>query len=172
MITLVGHRIAADSELRESPDETCQSPPEIRHTRRITIPREWRKISAHADPVAAGDLEVRIEAVRDAAGALKIMLFDREDGFRKEDKALKVLALPAAAGTVTGRFQGLPAGRYAVVAYHDENGDGKLNLRFGMFPKEGYGLSNSPKVSGPPKFKDAAFDIGDGENLIVIRLAY
>lgn len=124
------------------------------------------------DPGIAGDLEVRIEAVRDAAGGLKVMLFDREDGFRKEDKALRVLALPAAAGTVTGRFQGLPAGRYAVVAYHDENGDGKLNLRFGMFPKEGYGLSNNPKVSGPPKFKDAAFDIGDGENHIVIRLAY
>jgi uncharacterized protein (DUF2141 family) len=98
-------------------------------------------------------------------------LFDREEGFRKEDKARQVLALPAAA-TVTGIFRDLPPGRYAVIAYHDENGDGKLNLRFGMFPKEGYGLSNNPELSGPPRFKDAAFEVTEGGNRIVIRLGY
>ena len=121
---------------------------------------------------AAADLEVAVHEVRGGDGQVKLMLFDQEEGFRKEDKARRVLALPAAAGVVTGAFQGLPPGRYAVIAYHDENGDGKLNLRFGMFPREGYGLSNNPKLSGPPRFKDAAFDLTAAGHRIVIRLGY
>ena len=120
----------------------------------------------------AADLSLAVQAVRSDQGQVKLMLFEREEGFRKEDKALQVLALPAAKGEVHARFQGLPPGRYAVVAYHDENADGKLNLRFGMFPKEGYGLSNNFKPSGPPKFKDAAFELPSGGMQSAIQLAY
>jgi uncharacterized protein (DUF2141 family) len=58
------------------------------------------------------------------------------------------------------------------MVYHDENGDGKLNLRFGMFPIEGYGLSNNPKVMGPPKFADSAFELGTQDTSVDIRLNY
>jgi len=122
--------------------------------------------------VAAADLEVAVHDVNGNNGRVKLMLFEREEGFRKEDKARQVLSLPATAGIATGVFAGLPPGRYAVIAYHDENGDDKLNLRFGMFPKEGYGLSNNPKLSGPPKFKDAAFDLPENGNRIAIHLNY
>lgn len=123
-------------------------------------------------PSAAADLRVAVQEVRDGKGQVKLMLFEKEEGFRKEEKARQVLALPAGTGTVSGVFQGLPPGRYAVIAYHDENGDGKLNLRFGMFPKEGYGLSNNPKLSGPPKFADAAFELTEAGGRIDIRLGY
>lgn len=53
----------------------------------------------------------------------------------------------------------LPPGRYAIMAYHDADLNGKFDLRFGMFPTEGYGHSNNPKVMGPPKFADSAFDV-------------
>lgn len=125
-----------------------------------------------AAPAFAADLAVVVQEVRSGEGQVKLMLFEHEDGFRKEDKARQVLALPAAAGTVNGVFHDLLPGRYAVIAYHDENGDGKLNLRFGMFPKEGYGLSNNPKLSGPPKFSDAAFDVPGSGARIGIRLGY
>jgi uncharacterized protein (DUF2141 family) len=129
-------------------------------------------LAAFTSPALAADLEVSVYEVRDGAGRIKLMLFEREDGFRKEDKARQVLALPAATGTVSGVFHALPPGRYAVIAYHDENGDGKLNLRFGMFPKEGYGLSNNPEISGPPRFKDAAFEVPETGKRIAIHLAY
>jgi len=119
----------------------------------------------------AADLEVTVQATRGDAGQIKLMLFEREEGFRKEDRARQVLALPAG-GTPIGVFRDLPPGRYAVVVYHDENGDGQLNLRFGMFPKEGYGLSNAPKLAGPPKFKDAAFNLPEQGARIAIRLGY
>src|SRR3546814_5617415 len=60
-------------------------------------------------------------------------------------------------------FKDLPPGRYAVLAYHDENGNGELDRRFGMIPTEGYGLSNNPKVMGPPSFEDSAFEVPAGE---------
>lgn len=124
-----------------------------------------------AAPAFSADLEVAVHAVRNGAGQAKLMLFEREEGFRKEDKARQVLALPAA-GTVNGVFRNLPPGRYAVIAYHDENANGKLDLRFGMFPKEGYGLSNDYLPSGPPKFAGAAFDLPERGQRIDIRLAY
>jgi uncharacterized protein (DUF2141 family) len=121
---------------------------------------------------AAAELEVDVSGVRSADGQVKLMLFDRAEGFRKEDKSREVLALPAAVGTVSVVFRDLPSGRYAIVAYHDEDGDGNLNLRFGMFPKEGYGLSNNPSVSGPPAFQDAALDLPETGAKLAIQLAY
>ncbi|MGA7180615.1 MAG: DUF2141 domain-containing protein [Thiobacillaceae bacterium] len=118
------------------------------------------------------DLEVAVTGVRNTDGPVKLMLFDHADGFRKENKARQVLALPARAGSVQGVFHDLPPGRYAVIAYHDEDGNGKLDLRFGMFPTEGYGLSNNRKVSGPPSFKEASFDLTDAGRQIDIDLDY
>lgn len=120
----------------------------------------------------AADLHVAVGPVRGAEGQVKLMLFDHAEGFRKEDQARAVLALPARSGRIEGVFRDLPPGRYAIVAYHDENNDGKLNLRFGMFPKEGYGLSNNPKVSGPPRFADSAFALPKEGSHIDIPLAY
>jgi len=125
-----------------------------------------------ATPAFAADLMVAVQGVNGNNGQVKLMLFEREEGFRKEDQARQVLALPAAVGVVTGTFRDLPPGRFAVIAYHDENGDGKLNLRFGMFPKEGYGLSNNYTPSGPPKFKEAAFEVMESGARSIIRLAY
>lgn len=117
-------------------------------------------------------LVVNLLGVRDATGNLRASLYREPDTFRKEDKAVQVVSLPAAKGDAKLVFTGLPAGRYAVMAYHDDNLDQKLNLRFGMFPTEGYGLSNNPKVMGPPKFADSAFDLTGPETAINIKLAY
>ena len=67
----------------------------------------------------------------------------------------------------------MPPGRYALMAYHDENGDGKLGLRFGMFPTEGYALSSNPQVVGPPRFADSAFEFpGDAPVPVELTLRY
>ena len=117
-------------------------------------------------------LVVNLEGVKDATGNLRATLYRESDAFRKEDKAFKLVSLPASKGTVKLVFAELPPGRYAVMAYHDEDNDQKLKLRFGMFPLEGYGLSNNPKVSGPPKFADSAFDVAGAETSISIKLNY
>ncbi len=121
---------------------------------------------------ADAQLVVNLQGVRDEAGQLRVSLYAEPDSFRKEDKALRVLTQPAAKGDARLVFADVPPGRYAVMAYHDENADNKLNLRFGMFPTEGYGLSNNPKVMGPPKFADSAFEVAAPETVIDLRLNY
>ncbi len=117
-------------------------------------------------------LIVNLHGISDATGQLRVSLYAEPASFRKEEKALRLLTQPAAQGDARFVFPDLPPGRYAVMAYHDENADNKLNLRFGMFPTEGYGLSNNPKVMGPPKFADSAFEIAAPETIIDIRLNY
>jgi uncharacterized protein (DUF2141 family) len=80
--------------------------------------------------------------------------------------------VPSCAATLTVTFDGLAPGRYAIMAYHDENGDGVLNRRLGMFPTEGYGLSNNPQVSGPPGFEASAFEVAAPQTRISIDLHY
>ncbi len=124
--------------------------------------------------LAADDatLTVTLRNVRDAGGAVRAGLYREPATFRKEEKAVGVTQAPAIPGEVTLRFAGLPPGRYAIMAYHDENGDGQLNRRFGMFPSEGYGLSNNPQVSGPPAFDDSAFEVAAPATAIAIELRY
>lgn len=119
-----------------------------------------------------GKLVVEVQNVRDDSGNIRASLYREPDSFRKEDKALKVVSLPAKAGMLSLSFNDLPPGRYSLMVYHDSNADQKLNLRLGMFPIEGYGLSNNPKVMGPPKFEDSAFDFRLPETQISVKLSY
>ncbi len=107
-------------------------------------------------------LEVELTGVRHERGQVRVGLYQDARTFRKEVQALAVRTAPATSGLARVRFDNLPAGRYAVMAYHDEDESGKLNLRLGMFPTEGYGLSNNPKVYGPPAFEDSAFEVKEG----------
>ncbi|MCQ4259815.1 DUF2141 domain-containing protein [Stutzerimonas stutzeri] len=124
--------------------------------------------------VAEGEsMTVRLNGVEHDRGTVRVALFSDPKTFRKADQAYAGKEVPASAGTVTVEFEEVPAGQYAVMAYHDENGNGELDLRFGMMPIEGYGLSNNPKVMGPPSFKDSQFEVpGDKPSEIDIDIRY
>ncbi|MEQ1668750.1 MAG: DUF2141 domain-containing protein, partial [Sulfuriferula sp.] len=79
---------------------------------------------------------------------------------------------PATKGVMTATFNSLPAGNYAIIVYHDENDNGKLDLRLGMFPKEGYGLSNNLKPLGPPAYQDARHNVPEAGMKTTIQLTY
>lgn len=117
-------------------------------------------IAASGSAFADGQsMTVRLNGVEHDRGTLRVALFSDPKTFRKADQAFAAQEVQASAGTVTVVFDEVPAGQYAVMAYHDENANGELDLRFGMIPIEGYGLSNNPKVMGPPSFKDSEFEV-------------
>lgn len=120
----------------------------------------------------AADLALEITPVRSDKGTINISLYHQPDGFKDEAKAFLQARLPAKTGALHHVFTGLPAGRYAVIAYHDENADGKMNRRFGMIPEEGYGVSNNPELFGPPKFDACAIDLKDSGSSQTIKLKY
>ncbi|MCA1979188.1 MAG: DUF2141 domain-containing protein [Thiobacillus sp.] len=118
----------------------------------------------------AATLTVNLDGVQPGGGALTVLLFDRADGFPKEAKARARHTLPAGSRAIA--LEGLKPGDYAVLAYHDENGNGELDRFLGMIPKEGWGLSNNPKVSGKPAFKDAAIALPESGAATTIQLDY
>lgn len=65
----------------------------------------------------------------------------------------------------------LPAGRYAVMAFHDVDSDGRLDtLPIGL-PTEPYGFSNNARGTfGPPAWRQATFGLTTGGARQVIRL--
>ncbi|MGE5471329.1 MAG: DUF2141 domain-containing protein [Bacteroidota bacterium] len=121
---------------------------------------------------AGGDsLTVNLAGLKNDRGNVRVGLYADPATFRKEASAVAIRQVPATAGSLSVRFDDLPAGTYAIMAYHDEDANGELNRRFGMFPTEGYGLSNNPKISGPPRFADSAFQV-DGSTQINIDITY
>ena len=76
-------------------------------------------------------------------------------------------------GSVTFTFSGVKPGQYAIALLHDENSNGKADRALGMMPKEGFGFSRDAKVRmGPPRFSDAAIDIGAQDRNLTIRMRY
>lgn len=104
-------------------------------------------------------LSVNLAQIKNDKGNLFVELYADPATFRKSAKALKIMKTAATPGTATVTFDNLATGAYAVIAYHDEDGNNTMNKRFGMIPTEGYGLSNNPKVMGPPAFKDSQFEV-------------
>lgn len=120
----------------------------------------------------AADLEVTASHVAPGPGSIRFVLYRGAEGFRHEDRAFRILSARAGPGSASVHFQDVPPGRYAVMAYHDANDDRKLDLRFGMFPKEGWGLSNDPRVMGPPGFTPSSFAMDDSNRSIMIEMHY
>ena len=70
-------------------------------------------------------------------------------------------------------MQGVPPGRYAAQAFHDENRNGKVDRVLFGIPKEGIGFSNDVKIRlSAPKFDDAAFTVGGAPEMIHFSLRY
>jgi uncharacterized protein (DUF2141 family) len=127
---------------------------------------------AAAGPVAASDLTVRVTGVRGGEGSVNVGLWRGPDGFPDDARTMKSASTRARDQAVEVTFRGLDAGRYAVIAYHDEDGDGELDRFFGMMPTEGWGISNDPDVAGPPEFDPAAFELPAAAPVIEIPLTY
>lgn len=129
-------------------------------------------IALAAGSASAAELQIIVDDIESEAGDIRLALYNDPKTFRKGEMSLKRLSQPAQPGSVTFRVDDLPAGTYAVIVYHDEDGNGKMNRFLGMIPTEGYGLSENPEISGPPAFADADFELGPEGRTIDIKLRY
>lgn len=129
-------------------------------------------LAGFAAPALAGDLTVTLMGITHDKGKVRVGLYDHSETFRKEDRAFAFKDGPALPGRISVTFTDVPAGRYAVMAYHDEDGNGRLDRFLGMIPTEGYALSNNPEVTGPPAFDECAFDIPTEGRTIEVNVKY
>ena len=127
-----------------------------------------------ASAARAADLTVTVKEVRNAKGSVLVAVYDGEASFGKPELAKARQKAQAHQGELTFVFHDLKAGTYAVAAFHDENGNGKLDRNALGVPTEGWGFSNDAQGNaGPPKFTQAAFDLdGQAEKSIDFSLNY
>jgi len=122
----------------------------------------------------AADLTITVKGVRSADGAVFLAVYDSDKSFMKAPQAKTTRRLNASKGDLEIVIHDLPAGKYAIASYHDENGNGKLDTNALGIPEEGYGFSNDARgTSGPPQFSEAAFDFdGKTDRAIVFSIQY
>lgn len=133
----------------------------------------------------AAELRVTIQGVASSAGSLMIGLYDSDDHFRSaianaanvgllNDRSRLVgIAMRAVGGTQSVVFTNLKPGRYAVIVFHDENDNGKLDENSWGVPTEGYGFSNNAEgFLAAPSFREASVLLDSPDRAITITLKY
>ncbi|MEE4155253.1 MAG: DUF2141 domain-containing protein [Erythrobacter sp.] len=125
-------------------------------------------MAALASPASAETISVALQGVKKNSGSIVVCLWDKDADFPncEEGQPVKRIVLPATAKSAT--FEDVANGTYAVSAFHDANANGRLDTNFLGLPKEAVGLSNNPRLMGPPRFKSALFDVA-GETAIVLK---
>lgn len=117
-------------------------------------------------------ITVIVDGARSDDGQAVVLLFSDPDGFpRKADRAFRLAHAPILNGAADVRLGDVPAGRYAVVAFHDADSDLRLDTNWIGLPTEGVAASNW--TGGRPSFDDAAILLGpDASDTLHLTLRY
>lgn len=133
----------------------------------------WAQDAASATaPAASATLTVTFEQIRIPEGQILLSLYDNEAAHDANGKPVRAAMAKVEGKAVSVRFEGLAPGRYAIKAFHDVDGDGKMKTNpFGM-PLEPFAFSNNAKpMGGPARWQEASFDVpaGASETRIAIQ---
>ena len=105
-------------------------------------------------------------------GALMVALYDSEAAYGGEGGPVRVARIEVSGATATAAFEGLPAGDYAMKAFHDVDGDGEMDTNpFGM-PTEPFAFSNNAVGNMGPAGWDRAHFVVSGDVAQSIDLAH
>lgn len=127
-------------------------------------------LAGHA---SAGELDLEIRGQGLAGQRIRVAVYSaaEPEQFPSGGRFYRATVKEAAGERLEVLFPGLPPGKYAVSAYADANGNGRLDRSFLGMPTEQYGFSNNARGRfGPPGFAEAAFELGDGTVAQTIQL--
>lgn len=91
-------------------------------------------------------------------GAVMVALYDSEAAYGGGGGPVRATRVAVSGDIATAVFEGLPAGEYAMRAFHDVDGDGEMDANpFGM-PTEPFAFSNNAVGNmGPASWERARF---------------
>ena len=92
-------------------------------------------------------------------GYIDVKIYDSKQDFLNEDMAIESIRKKVNKGEVVVPLTKIHEGKIAIVAYHDEDGNGEFKTGFFWRPKEGFAFSNNYEPKGPPKFSKAAIEL-------------
>lgn len=119
-------------------------------------------------PTPAADavtVTVNVGEAKTSEGQVVVLLFAGAEGFPDNpEQAFRSASAPLRGGTASVDLE-VPAGRYAIVAFHDADGNGhiKTNVRGG--PHGGVAASNWD--GGRPRFARSAIDVSENATTTV-----
>jgi uncharacterized protein (DUF2141 family) len=116
----------------------------------------------------AGDVAVVVTGVPNDQGSVRLSVCDRarflgDCAFNRRVAARR--------GAVDITVPGVPPGRFAVMAHHDENANDRVDTNLFGAPTEAIGFSNDPSARwGPPRFDESAIEVTDAPLALRITL--
>ena len=88
-----------------------------------------------------------------------------------EEMAYRHVKCKAEKGEATLDLPNIPSGKYAIVSFHDFDGNNRFDKSWYGSPKEDYGFSNIPgEFCGIPSFQQTTFVVNEASNSISLKL--
>ena len=112
-----------------------------------------------------------VQGVEHEEGMLDVKIYNDKKSFLNEELAIESVRKKPTKNKTIVPLTKIHEGKIAIVIYHDENNDGKLNTGLFWRPKEGYAFSNKYIPKGPPRFKKAIIELIHGKP-VTIKLNY
>ena len=119
-------------------------------------------------PEGSAPLIVRVSGMRDAVGEVRVEVCSRRSFIHSQCEFRE--SIPAQAGETVVTFPAVPAGEWAVQAYHDRNANHEVDRGLLGVPVEEVGFSRQPPLGlHGPNFGSSAF-VHEGAETITVRL--
>ena len=114
-------------------------------------------------PAIAGEVTVTLTDVRPNAGDLYVSL-QTEAQFMQEAAVAGEMVSNPQDSTVTVTLSDVPNGKYALMVWHDIDGDGTFSMG-PMGPADGWSMTGAAKLRGMPSFATNSFTLSGSTSL-------
>jgi uncharacterized protein (DUF2141 family) len=138
------------------------------------VRRDWAGLSlavglcAFAMSAAAATVQVEVNGIEPGGGPVRVALCQ---GGLSELSCPRGDDAPESGGRALFTFRDVAPGTYAVAAYQDSDGNGRLDRTGLGLPLEPYGFSGAVGHRSRPDFTDAAFALREPGVSLRVRLA-
>jgi uncharacterized protein (DUF2141 family) len=128
-----------------------------------------------ADAPGTATLAVHFIGLKSSQGAVMVAVYNSEATYENSgtasEAATRTAKLEIKDGTAVTTLEGIQPGQYAIKAFHDLNGDAKLNTNLFGIPTEPVAFSNdAPVHMHAPSWKETVFVVHAGDNVISIHI--
>lgn len=116
------------------------------------------------------DIVFQLESAQNR-GTLRIALFNSEAGFADDEPYYGTSEVVSGRKEISISVSDLPSGTYALAAFHDRNGNEKLDRNIFGVPNEAYGFIQEPASKWrAPRWEEISLEIGDQDLEVQVEI--
>lgn len=117
-----------------------------------------KSIEGKLDNLQTYQINVLVNKMGSNKGKVYFALYDSEKSFL-ERTSVQSKQASIKNGVAKVVFNNLVPKTYAIICFHDENDNNKMDFQENGMPLEDYGASNNVMNYGPPTFDDSKFEL-------------